>query len=139
MPTLLDALSALDSQSDLICQLAAENTRPAGPFTVAQLHGNTNVLDIIRDAEEHERRLFRFIGEQADGKGKMVEKRSKGMVTPLRNGLGAHLPGGAGAGTTTMGGKGKGKVGAEDEAGGSSDGWNDPQVLLRTALKLVDE
>ncbi len=119
MSPLLDALSSLSSQSTLISQLSSTNTTPSGPFTNALL-SSSSVLDIIRDAEDHERRLFRYIGEQQDGKGKMVEKRGKGMITPLRNGIGNHLNGQGGG-------------------GGDGEGWSDPNVLLKTALKLVDE
>ncbi len=133
MPTLLDALASLATQCALIASLSDANTVPAGPFTTAQLQGNTNIMSIIRDAEEHEKRLFRYVGDDGAGPGKVVEKRAKGVVTPLRNGLGGHLKGAGGQGTGRV--KAVGRAEDEDDAAG----WNDPGVLLKTALKLVDE
>ena len=90
MPSLADSVAQLAHQSAQIQHLSTLNQRPAGPFVQAYLHlpGPANhagtVLDLIRDAQEPEVRLFKYIGE-AEGSGeKRVEKREGIVVTPLR-------------------------------------------------------
>lgn len=212
MSAFSDALDALARQSALITSLASpfassdlptepigglspsvvqsyRYTHPeGGPFTRAFLLGNDNILETIREAHDHERRLFRFIGEQslngapassgksikgkagestsnsqakstttgsststnpssssaaanqassAPGKTiKVVEKRTKGLVTPVKKaGLGGYLAPGVGGVGVGTGGAGT----AADEGKRGADGWNDPEVLLKTALTLVNE
>ena len=120
MPSLADSLEQLSHQSAQIQHLSALNSRPAGPFVQAYLHlpsasssnsPSGNVLGLIRDAQDSEVRLFRYIGESDDGGDKRVEKREGVVVTPLRE----------------MRGKGK------------SEGRDEVDLMLRTALKLVDD
>ncbi|WVQ71989.1 hypothetical protein IAR50_001533 [Cryptococcus sp. DSM 104548] len=132
MPSLQDTLDTLSQHSAQIAYLSTLNTAPAGPFTSAYLYlppphlahvpeEKGNVLHLIRDASDAERRLFKFVGEgdalasTGEGKGrgggnKRVEKRDGGIVTPLR-----EL-----------------RVKAESEK-------DETEVMLRTALKLVDD
>ena len=80
------------------------------------------VFSLIRDATDAEGRLFRFVGESesaASGRVKRVEKR-EGVVTPLK-----HARGPA---------EGSGSGSAAQERG-----REDAEVLLRTALRLVDD
>ncbi len=65
---------------------------------------------MIRDAQDSEVRLFKYIGE-AEGSGeKRVEKREGVVVTPLR-----------------------------EMKGRKREGRDEVDVMLRTALKLVDD
>jgi hypothetical protein len=126
MPSLADALAQLSHQSDQIYYLSSQNLRPAGPFVQAHLHlqatasssKHTPVLNLIRDAQDSETRLFKFIGEEtgslSGAGGKRVEKREGGIVTPLK---------------TLQREKGKAR----------EDGRDEVDLMLRTALKLVDD
>jgi hypothetical protein len=135
MPSLSDSLSALADYSAQIHKLSASNLTPSGPYTTAyldSLHLNppphpssssiprkrsrvsnrdtAGVLNLIRDAQESEVRLFRFIGEAevaGVGRVKRVEKRDEGHTR----------------------GAGMGGVEGRDEV----------EVMLRTALRLVDD
>ncbi|RXK42411.1 hypothetical protein M231_00401 [Tremella mesenterica] len=117
MPSLTDSLANLSIQSESISQLASLNSRPAGPYTQAYLYlpdslaSGHGVTGLIRDAQEPEVRLFKFIGEtDVTGAGgeKRVEKR-EGVVTPLKR--------------------------LKRDQGDRGD----VEVILRTALKLVDD
>ena len=121
MPSLQETLQQLASHSAQISHLATLNTPPAGPFTRAQLrlpytdplsgrvYRDNLIPDLIRDAEDSERRLFTFVGEDDGPSGaKVVEKREGGVVTPLR----------------PVAGKPK---------------EEDVEILLGTALRLVDD
>ncbi|EIW68285.1 hypothetical protein TREMEDRAFT_63457 [Tremella mesenterica DSM 1558] len=117
MPSLTDSLANLSIQSESISQLASLNSRPAGPYTQAYLYlpdslaAGHGVTGLIRDAQEPEVRLFKFIGEtDVTGAGgeKRVEKR-EGIVTPLKR--------------------------LKRDQGDRGD----VEVILRTALKLVDD
>jgi hypothetical protein len=119
MPSLADSLAQLSLQSAQIQHLSTLNSRPAGPFVQAYLHLPTSsssksgtVLNLIRDAQDSEVRLFKYIGETEGSGEKRVEKRDGVVVTPLRE----------------MRGKGKVK-----------EGRDEVDVMLRTALKLVDD
>jgi hypothetical protein len=107
MPSLSDALSALAHHSDQIRHLSTHNNSPCGPFTEACLKPHS-LLSLIRDAEDSEVRLFKFIGESDGGKGKTVEKRDGTIVTPLKEMKRAK-------------------------------GGDEVDVMLRTALRLVDD
>lgn len=120
MSSLRDALSNLEEQTHQIHELAVQTaSRPlAGRFTKAYLQGTQNIFSIIREAANHERGLFNFIGEsglddagqpvvEGMAAGNLVERRKPGMVTPLRK---------------------------PPAAGG-----DDPVKLLDKALTLVDE
>ena len=120
MSSLRDALSNLEEQTHQIHDLAVQTaSRPlAGRFTKAYLQGTQNIFSIIREAANHERGLFNFIGEsglddagqpvvEGMAAGNLVERRKPGMVTPLRK---------------------------PPAAGG-----DDPVKLLDKALTLVDE
>ena len=135
MPSLSDTLDNLRQQSEQIAYLSSLNARPAGAYVQAYLGIPTaphlprgNVLDLIRDAQDSERRLFKFVGESdAPGAGaggggggggnRRVEKRDGGVVTPLK-----ELKKRAGGGGT-----------------GTAGGRDDTEVMLRTAMKLVDD
>ncbi|ODO11025.1 hypothetical protein I350_01625 [Cryptococcus amylolentus CBS 6273] len=132
MPSLQDTLDTLAQHSAQIAYLSTLNTAPAGPFTSAYLYlppphlahvpeEKGNVLHLIRDASDAERRLFKFVGEGdalatagevkgRDGGNKRVEKRDGGIVTPLKE--------------------------LKARAGSEKD---ETEVMLRTALKLVDD
>ncbi|OWT38149.1 hypothetical protein C362_04015 [Cryptococcus neoformans Bt1] len=131
MPSLAESLDALAHHSEQIAYLSTLNAAPPGPFTAAYLHlppphlshlGKGNVLELIRDASDAERRLFKFVGENnlpgvvGGGGNKRVEKREGGVVTPLKELK--RRGGGSGGGGTE-----------KDEV----------EVMLRTALKLVDD
>ncbi|WWD19191.1 hypothetical protein CI109_103649 [Kwoniella shandongensis] len=130
MPSLADSLDALRQQSEQIAYLSTLNSAPPGPFVQAYLHlpshpslPKGNVLQLIRDAQDSERRLFKFVGESdtaagsgAGGGNKRVEKREGGVVTPLK-----ELR--KGRSTAGVGGGGK----------------DETEVMLRTAMKLVDD
>lgn len=131
MPSLAESLDALAHHSEQIAYLSTLNAAPPGPFTTAYLHlppphlshlGKGNVLELIRDASDAERRLFKFVGENnlpgvvGGGGNKRVEKREGGVVTPLKELK--RRGGGSGGGGTE-----------KDEV----------EVMLRTALKLVDD
>ncbi|WWC93458.1 hypothetical protein V866_000292 [Kwoniella sp. B9012] len=138
MPSLSDTLESLSSRTSELAYLTTLNSRPAGQFTQAYLnlpsssrdHGggrSGNVLELIRDSNDSERRLFKFVGESSslgDGSGgggnKRVEKRENVLVTPLKQ-LKSHV-----------GGKGK-----STEGGGH--GRDEVEIVLRTAMKLVDD
>ncbi|WVQ68389.1 uncharacterized protein L199_006597 [Kwoniella botswanensis] len=140
MPSLSDTLESLSSRTSELAYLTTLNSRPAGKFTQAYLNlpssssssssgyrRNGNVLELIRDSNDGERRLFRFVGESnslGDGSGgggnKRVEKRENVLVTPLKQ-LKSHV-----------GGKGK-----STEGGGR--GRDEVEIVLRTAMKLVDD
>ncbi|KAL0247230.1 hypothetical protein I308_104265 [Cryptococcus tetragattii IND107] len=128
MPSLAESLDALAHHSEQIAYLSTLNASPPGPFTTAYLHlppphlshlGKGNVLELIRDASDAERRLFKFVGENnlpgaaGGGGNKRVEKREGGVVTPLK-----ELKRGGGDGEAE-----------KDEV----------EVMLRTALKLVED
>lgn len=108
MPSLADTLEQLSSHSQQITQLAQLNRRPTGPFTSAYLESRI-APDLIRDSEEGERRLFKFIGE-TENATKKVEKR-EGLVTPLKD---------------LQRGKNKGSR-------------NEVEVVLTAVAKLVDD
>ncbi|WVQ80154.1 hypothetical protein IAT38_002259 [Cryptococcus sp. DSM 104549] len=130
MPSLADSLDNLRQQCEQIAYLSTLNARPAGPFVTAYLHLPTtlhqqqqqrgNVLELIRDASEAERRLFKFVGESdavggvgQGGGNKKVEKRDGDVVTPLKD-------------------LKKGKAAAVP-------GRDDTEIMLKTAMKLVDD
>ncbi|KAK8854665.1 hypothetical protein IAR55_003404 [Kwoniella newhampshirensis] len=131
MPSLADSLDSLRQQSEQIAYLSTLNSAPPGPFVQAYLHlpshpslPRGNVLQLIRDAQDAERRLFKFVGESdsaagsgAGGGNKRVEKREGGVVTPLK-----ELKKGRGAG-----------------AGTGTGGRDETETMLRTAMKLVDD
>ncbi|WWD02259.1 hypothetical protein V865_000297 [Kwoniella europaea PYCC6329] len=138
MPALSDTLESLSSRTSELAYLTTLNSRPAGKFTQAYLNlpsssrgygggKSGNVLELIRDSNDGERRLFKFVGESnslGDGSGgggnKRVEKRENVLVTPLKQ-LKSHV-----------GGKGK-----STEGGGL--GRDEVEIVLRTAMKLVDD
>lgn len=107
MPSLADALASLAQHSEQISHLSTHNRLPCGPFTEACLNP-ASTLSLIRDAEDAEIRLFKFIGESDSGKGKTVEKRDGSIVTPLKDMKKAR-------------------------------GGDEVDVMLRTALRLVDD
>ncbi|WRT68533.1 uncharacterized protein IL334_005510 [Kwoniella shivajii] len=124
MPSLSDTLDSLKSRTEELAYLSTLNSKPSGPFVQAYLHlpnvlngsnnGRNNVLDLIRDAGESERRLFKFIGETDGPSGtgnKRVEKREGGIVTPLK----------------------------ELKSTKQKNGRDEIEVVLRTAMKLVDD
>lgn len=117
MPSLADSLAQLSQQSAQIQQQSTLNSRPAGPFVHAYLQLPTSstkagtVLNLIRDAQDSEVRLFKYIGEVEGGGEKRVEKREGVVVTPLR----------------------------EMKAKKGKEGRDEVDVMLRTALKLVDD
>jgi hypothetical protein len=115
MPSLVDSLSSLADRSESITHLSHANYRPTGPFTHAILD-TPSVLQLIRDAEPAEARLFKFIGEEHGG-NKKVEKRD-GVVTPLK-----EMKGGGLRGEQAPSGRNGDQVG----------------VMLKTALRLVDD
>lgn len=116
MPSLSDALTSLSTHSSQLTHLASLNGRPAGPFTHAYLYEPT-IPNLIRDANDSETRLFKFVGQtDAAGGAKRVEKR-EGVVTPLRELRGKP-----------RGGNSEGREGKEDV-----------EAMLRVALKLVDD
>ncbi|WVQ95073.1 hypothetical protein IAU59_002166 [Kwoniella sp. CBS 9459] len=161
MPSLADALETLKTQSEQLAYLSTLNSDPPGRFVQAYLHlptyrygyghtdgaKNGNVLTLIRDANDSERRLFKFVGEEnqnpvsasnvkagaggssrdggknaaagSGGGNKRVEKRDGGLITPLKDLRRGKLSGN----TASTGGAGR------DEA----------EIVLRTALKLVDD
>ncbi|WVN86329.1 uncharacterized protein L203_101492 [Cryptococcus depauperatus CBS 7841] len=94
MPSLQQALESLSEQSAQIAYLSSLNSRPPGLFTSAILYlppseapylPKGNVLHLVRDASESEKRLFKFVGESDGPKGnKRVEKREGEIVTPMR-------------------------------------------------------
>jgi hypothetical protein len=96
-----------------VSSLSSQNHRPSGPFTQACLN-SASLLSLIRDADDSEVRLFKFIGESDTGKGKTVEKRDGSIVTPLKDMRKAR--------------SGNGKTGGDEV-----------DIMLRTALRLVDE
>lgn len=70
MPSLSDTLDKLAHESEQISRYASENDRPPGPFTAAFLYlptrdnPNPNILSLIRDSDESERRPFRDVNEE---------------------------------------------------------------------------
>lgn len=130
----MDILGNLEAHSNLIHEAAAENNVPDGPFVTAYLRGIKSLSSTIREAQSHEIKLFKFVGEQTGGTGKVVEKRDKGLVTPLRKaGLGNRMNmAGAGARGATPARYPKGN-GAPDA------NWDNPQILLNTAFTLTEE
>ena len=123
MPSLSDSLTQLSHQSSQIQYLSLHNIRPDGPFVRAYHHSTPassslaastsgTVLDLIRDAQESEVRLFKYIGEAEGGGEKRAEKREGLVVTPLR------------------------EMTREDKR---REGRDEVDMLLRTALKLVDD
>ncbi|WVR09487.1 hypothetical protein IAU60_006555 [Kwoniella sp. DSM 27419] len=122
MPSLSDALDDLQRHSEQLAYLSTLNSSPAGPFVQAHLHlhyhGAGSVLHLIRDANDSERRLYKFVGEGQGGGNKRVEKREGGVVTPLKDLK--KRPGNVTSGTGP---------GQRDET----------EIMLRTALKLVDD
>jgi hypothetical protein len=150
MHSLADSLASLAEHSTAIHELAERNLAPAGRFTTAYLdslrrnpdparrkaragarggaHVNkeygegTGVLSLVRDAHESEVRLFRYIGEtESAGQGRVqrMEKRDT-VVTPLKR-------------------MGQGRGGASVGAGAGAGTRDDVEVLLNTALRLVDD
>ena len=109
MPSLTDTLAVLSHQSQQITELSSRNIAPAGPFVQALLY-TASVLSLIRDAQDSEARLFKFIGEEYGGK--KVEKKDGTVLTPLK-----ELK--------------RGKVGGDQS--------EQVAVMLRTALRLVDD
>lgn len=135
MPSLSDSLSALSDYTQQILLLSSSNLQPSGPYTTAyldSLHLNPassassssakrqarstgGVLSLIRDAQESETRLFRFIGEAevaGVGRVKKVEKRDN---------------------------IGKSGLGVDGDGAGAGKGRDEVEVMLRTALRLVDD
>jgi len=78
MPSLVDSLSSLADRSESITHLSHANYRPTGPFTHAILD-TPSVLQLIRDAEPAEARLFKFIGEEHGGNKKVEEMKGGGL------------------------------------------------------------
>ncbi|OCF57571.1 hypothetical protein L486_05030 [Kwoniella mangroviensis CBS 10435] len=138
MPSLSDTLESLSSRTSELAYLTTLNSRPAGKFTQAYLNlpssssssssgvrRNGNVLELIRDSNDGERRLFKFVGESnslGEGGNKRVEKRENVLVTPLKQ-LKSHSQ-------SYAGGKGKSVEGG---------GRDEVEIVLRTAMKLVDD
>lgn len=152
MPSLNDSLSALSEYSAQIHALSASNQAPAGQYTTALLNslhlnpaasssasssstarskrprgarsapsaGQAGVLSLIRDATPSETRLFRFIGETevaGVGRVKRVEKRDNAAAAA---GLDVDLD-------------------EVEGVGGAGKGRDEVEVMLRTALRLVDD
>jgi hypothetical protein len=134
MPGFMDILGNLDAHSNLILDAAAENNVPDGPFVTAYLRGIESLSSTIREAQSHEIKLFKFVGEQTGGTGKVVEKRDKGLVTPLRKaGLGNRMNmAAAGVGGATPGKNVRGNTAPDAN-------WDNPQILLNTAYTLTEE
>ena len=134
MPGLMDILGNLDAHSNLIHDAAAENNVPDGPFVTAYLRGIESLSSTIREAQSHEVKLFKFVGDQTGGTGKVVEKRDKGLVTPLRKaGLGdrVNMTATGARGTTPA------RYSKADSIPDSS--WDNPQILLNTVFTLTEE
>ncbi|WWC63424.1 uncharacterized protein I303_106026 [Kwoniella dejecticola CBS 10117] len=137
MPSLADTLDTLSSRSSELAYLSTLNSRPDGPFVQAYLGssssssgyasgkegGRGNVLRLIRDSSDGETRLFKFIGEASTQSGggvaggggggnKKVEKRENVLVTPLKD---------------------------LKKARSGEGGRDEVEVVLRTAMKLVDD
>ncbi|WWC71448.1 uncharacterized protein I206_105404 [Kwoniella pini CBS 10737] len=138
MPSLADTLDTLSTRTSELAYLSTLNNKPSGPFVQAYLGGSStssssktsrkkgNVLSLIRDSNESEIRLFKFIGESSiqngissgggggggGGGNKKVEKRENNLVTPLK-----ELK------------KNKNQMNGRDEI----------EIVLKTALKLVDD
>lgn len=121
MPSLQDSLASLSSLSSHITSLSLANSAPAGPYTVSYLKSCEDIFTSIREAGPHERGLFTFIGEAKTGNGVTGTVKTAEESTPLK-----RLERAKGLG------KGKGK---ERENGV----WSDAELLLRTALELVDQ
>ncbi|OCF32763.1 hypothetical protein I316_05685 [Kwoniella heveanensis BCC8398] len=181
MPSLADALETLKTQSEQLAYLSTLNSDSPGRFVQAYLHlppayyrhgygygydykgvgeKEGNVLNLIRDASDSERRLFKFVGEDnqnpppasaastsagklgrasgangqkgingsagggGGGGNKRVEKRDGGLITPLKDLRRGKLSGNAAAG---------------QGHGGAGTGRDEAEIVLRTALKLVDD
>ncbi|KAJ9121251.1 hypothetical protein QFC24_004927 [Naganishia onofrii] len=135
MPGFMDILGNLDAHSNLILDAASENNVHDGAFVNAYLRGLVNLSSTIREAQSHEVKLFKFVGEQVGGTGKVVEKRDKGLVTPLKKaGFGNRINmavGGVGSTTPAT------RYAKERPDQGSN--WDDPQILLNTAFTLTEE
>lgn len=147
MPSLTDSLAALADYSHQIHTLAAANQAPSGRYTTAYLNSlypnpvpvpgpstrarpssrshsrpshsrpdGGSVTSLIRDADENEKKLFRFVGETevvGVGRVKRVEKRDEGR----------------GGGSEFAGRAGEGERKERDEV----------EIMLKTALRLVDD
>lgn len=145
MPNLSDLLKTLDSHTAQIHSLALETSTSivplSGRFTQAYLQGTENILDIIREAQPHERSLFGYIGEGDGGGG------GGGNTTAANN------KGGSGADNSGAGGGGvRGKIAQKRKVGlvtplkkvptgrgGNVPNIEDPVKLLKAALTLVEE
>lgn len=133
MRTLADALASISEHSAAIHSAAQHNAAPAGRYTTAFLDSihanpdpvhaklraarrragapeNNGVLDLIRDALPAEDRLFKYVGE-SDGGAKKTYQEREGVVTPLR----------------------------EQRVKERKQGGEDAEVLLETAIRLVDD
>lgn len=134
MPGFMDILGNLDAHSNLILEAAVENNVPDGPFVTAYLRGIESLSSTIREAQSDEIKLFKFVGEQAGGTGKVVEKRDKGLVTPLKKaGFGNRMnPANIGAGAATPAKYAKASTAPDAN-------WDNPQILLSTAFTLTEE
>ncbi|KZO95428.1 hypothetical protein CALVIDRAFT_599212 [Calocera viscosa TUFC12733] len=110
--SLLAVTSRLAHTASLISQTCSANTKPPGSFTHALL-GNVPIIDIIRDADESERKLVRLEGEE-------LGRREIGV-----NGIG------------------KAKVKKAAEADGAVNGLHtgedSVEVLAGAALELVED
>lgn len=117
--------------------MSSENSQSAGPFVQAYLKVSPHfalasssrrvptrsATELIRDSDESEKRLFKFIGEDKGANGgassgsglKRVEKREGGVVTPLKDLRKAR------------------------HGDGDSRGAEDVEIMLMTAGKLVDD
>ncbi|KZT54613.1 hypothetical protein CALCODRAFT_485364 [Calocera cornea HHB12733] len=109
---LLAVTSRLAHTASLISQTCGLNTKPPGPFTHALL-GNVPIIEIIRDADESERKLVRLEGEE-------VGRKEVGV-----NGVGKA--------------KVKKAVEADGAVNGLHAGEDSVEVLAGAALELVEE
>jgi hypothetical protein len=135
MPGFMDILGNLDAHSNLILDAASENNVHDGAFVNAYLRGLVNLSSTIREAQSHEVKLFKFVGEQVGGTGKVVEKRDKGLVTPLKKaGFGNRI-------NMAVGGVGSTAPATRyaKERPDQGSNWDDPQILLSTAFTLTEE
>ena len=136
MPALADALNKISEQTAQVYALSSHNAAPSGRYTAALLDsinanpdrtharhqsarrkaghgdpGGEGVLKLVRDAHESELRLYKRIGEADGGARKRAELR-EGVVTPIRE---------------------------QRRLDRQHAGGEDADVLLRTALRLVQD
>ncbi|WWC90487.1 uncharacterized protein L201_005423 [Kwoniella dendrophila CBS 6074] len=151
MPSLSDTLESLSSRTSELAYLTTLNSKPAGPFVQAYLGSgfssssssssgykkkDGNVLNLIRDSNESEIRLFKFIGESSSNTNSSTSNNSNVPSSGISGGGGG---GGGGGGNKRVEKRENDLITPlKDLRRNQNQNKDEIEVYLKTAMKLVD-